>query len=107
METIDVLRGARALLTPEGAFCRDWIAVDSRGAVVSAGAPTACSWCVVGAVARVSDGLRTPFNNAMDTLYSLIGEDVTFAMWSLSHNQADALDLFDRAIAKIESGGAS
>lgn len=100
MDTLDILKQARELISDERRWTRGELARDSEGHEVDEDSPSAACWCSVGAVWRVREGgenlcgALTALEEAMGTEH--IGD------FNDSHSHAEVLAAFDAAIAKLE-----
>lgn len=93
---IEVLTEARALVE-QGWTQRAW-ARDRFGNAGMWDEPTACEWCLVGALA--SAGFGSGYNSAWKILRELTGDPLSAFNDAPGRTQAEVLDLLDRAIAR-------
>lgn len=100
MTTLEVLRGARELLSEPGSFCKSAQARDRQGNSVGYSHPDACSWCTVWATLKAAHGNNEASAAAIHALRAALGRDDLMS-WSDSPStkQEDVLALLDRAIA--------
>lgn len=108
MDTVQILKDARALIADEKNWTRNAFARDSKGNEVTPDKEDATCFCAIGALSRVVQ--QPPY-------YDLPGErllgdeawisgEIGVAEFNDAHTHEDVLALFDRAIARAESGAA-
>ena len=92
--TADVLRAARAKITPEGAWTQRELARTADGSPDAPDNPLATCWCAIGAIESLTNETY-----ALRALYLMGVDDI--AKWNDApgRTQAEVLALFDRAIA--------
>lgn len=104
--TLDILKRARALLTPPGAWTQTAFARDRDGEPINADSEAAISWCSAGAL-EASKGGKTRWR-AQNHLKSAIStsERSFVSEWSVltwndnpDRTQKEVLAAFDKAIA--------
>lgn len=105
MKPLTVLRRARALITLPKNWTQDAYARNKRALPVSQEDPTACRWCAIGAISKVT---RTAKNaavcysarNAAAQFFSdAAGQHVVAFNDAATTKHADVLAVFDKAIA--------
>ena len=101
---LEVLKRARALLAPEGAWCQGVIARGKRGVSVDPRGGYAVSFCAAGALLAAGDS----GHRANNFLFSHLPyqQPIAIGDWNdlPERTHQDVLDVFDRAIAARLSG---
>lgn len=100
-DVAEVLRKARAKITPEGAWTQEYLARDAANCPVSEVDPSAVCWCAFGVIGAVS---------SMDTWMAAIGifgraiGERAIGYWNDApeRTHAEVLAAFDKAIAASE-----
>lgn len=109
-DAIAVLREARKLL--KRGWCQGAPARDAEGLSVGELKPTACRWCLLGAISFASRGEPALYRKAEKILRVATGWEM-LALWNdvINRTQAEVLAAVDRAIAlgerelaKLEGG---
>ncbi len=104
-----VLRAARVKISIPAAWCRDWFAKDAAGRNVPVSDPSACAWCVRGAVLAVTPGhgwsdARAAADDLLDHVSNAPpGRTVAIVSDNPRTTHADVMAIFDRAIARAET----
>jgi len=109
--TVSALKDARALLSQPGAWTQGFYARDSRGASIRASEPSACSWCIQGALFKVLGVVgsipTSDVRRVQTPLLQHAGVTDTAELWCWNdqpgRTQDEVLALFDKAIAAEES----
>ena len=112
MELLQLLKDAREILTPDGAWTTGTVARDILGTPKNANAPQAISWCMVGALDRAAscnkNTLCGTYEQAITALRMTIPANKR-PHWGVSpwndrqgRTQAQVLACYDRAIAGLE-----
>lgn len=107
--SVDILRQARALISPPGAWCQAAFARGKSGRAVRPDSPNAVSFCLLGAFRRVQ-GFGLPMEGAARRLLRAQipadqqREEGDLGLWNDApgRTQAEVLALFDLAIAAAE-----
>lgn len=100
--TIEVLREARALVAK--GWCQNENAFNSEGKMVHARDPSACRWCVNGALMVASGGVIPCQSTAWDRIRDSNRIPLALDEWNdePERTQAEVVAAFDRAIASLE-----
>lgn len=109
MDTVQILKDARALIADEKNWTRGTYSRDQYGECVEPSSKEAACFCSLGALAKASNAVE--LEETLDgeaVLVSLVYEEgfVDVASFNDSHSHAQGLNLFDRAIARAESEAA-
>lgn len=101
MQPVEILRAARRLIEDPEHWARGAFARNQFGVSTGITSPTACSWCSIGALHKVSDNAeeaKVHLKLAISQLHpSLGGEIADFNdLHSITH--AEVLAVFDKAI---------
>lgn len=104
MSAAEVLRKARALLTPEGAWTQGDYARDAIGREVGYLDPAATCFCTVGAVSAAASALGLNRRLGIDRLQEVL-KWPHLPSWNdlPGRTQAEVLAAFDAAIAAAEA----
>ena len=110
VQTLTILTDARKLLSRTGAWTQGAYARDAAGVGLRASEPTACSWCIQGAMFKVRNltgNLATPeILRAQEALLRHTNESDTAGLWCWNdqpgRTQEEVLDLFDKALLSVE-----
>ncbi|PDT15877.1 hypothetical protein CO670_15380 [Rhizobium sp. J15] len=109
MNTVEILKAARELISDEKRWTQTVYARDENGNSVNATDPMAVCFCSRGAIDKITAGNRA-WGGAYDVLLDLlVSEDdncLGVADFNDKHTHAEVLSLFDRAIARAESEAA-
>jgi hypothetical protein len=104
---LDVLRQTRELLSSPSRWTKETFARDARGNEVSEVDPSACRWCLIGAIGRVSRDLgfeyltfRNPTCDILDAFAPVDERDRPLLLASINDTggRKAVLALLDRAI---------
>jgi len=113
-EVVDVLKRARERLAKPGAWTKGEFARDAVGEGVTSCDPHAVCWCALGAVNVEAEGIALPKEReaAKDALAVAAGlaKGDTTGVVKMNDSQETVepvLELFDKAIARLESEVAS
>ncbi|NTJ67561.1 hypothetical protein G6M50_06255 [Agrobacterium rhizogenes] len=110
MNTVEILKKARELLSDEKRWTKGFYAVDIDGYAAHVDGNEACQFCAIGAIARVSGmtGAEAEGSKSAEMLAKAAGIDRGCHVPSFNddHTHAEILDLFDCAIARAESEAA-
>lgn len=102
MTPLQILRKARKILTPKGAWTRGALARDSLGIQVDPKSESAACWCSVGALHRVTErGDAKSRSKAWDVLQDIAISDLDEWNDTEHRRQDQVLLLYSRAIAKL------
>jgi hypothetical protein len=103
--TLQILKAARALITPEGAWTQGFYARTKNGFTVNTQSKDACSWCWLGAIAKVSDNIGGPQYEAAHDLFKRVSGEKYPSKFNDApgRTQAEVLAKFDEAIAALEA----
>jgi len=103
METLEVLKSARELLSDSKRWTRGWYARDKYGHRKMWNSDNAVRYCSMGAVHKVA-GNRHP--NAIMYLNRIINplhpDDIIVVGYNDNHTHKDILEMFDKAIDLCE-----
>ncbi len=101
----DILRQARALIEPEGAWTQGEFARGDGGYCVLWDGDSARQWCALGAIKRAA-GQHGPMRDAWEAINAVCVTEFDDELidWNdrPERTQADVLALYDRAIALAE-----
>lgn len=100
---VDVLRRARALITPEGAWTRKCLARTVKGYPIGPLCGGAVRWCIEGACQRASD-TELGWLRAIKTIETTVGTTAYGFNDAAGRTHAEVIAAFDRAIALAEQG---
>lgn len=102
--TLTILRRAREILTPPGAWTQGEAARDSEGELVAAADPAAVCWCSIGALIKATpdDEMLRARASAVLKRHVPAGLLVTYNDYTY-RTQAEVLAVFDKAIASLEA----
>lgn len=100
----EVLQKARALIADPERWTREALARTSEGWEVRGDNPTACRWCVVGAIQAIALGAGVATWPATVALLPFIPHHADVPSWNddPKTTHADVLAAFDAAIARAE-----
>jgi hypothetical protein len=105
----DLLRAARALLEPEGAWCQGAYALTDDGHTTMLGAPNCVQRCAIAALHEAYPLERPVRESAFDNAWFLLAEAMGVRVSEVEgwndvpgRTQAEVLDAFERAIASAE-----
>lgn len=101
MNTLEILKAARALLTPPEAWAKNDFAFDSSGNLLAPSNKYAVSWCATGACIRAG-GKLAAIAAARELSRQLGGREVFDFNDRDETTHADVLQLFDDTIARLE-----
>lgn len=103
MRTVEVLRGARRLLSDEKRWTKGGCARDKDGHWVHSGSRSAVCWCLGGAVFRAEEDVIAMMG-ALDALEAEAGQS-PIGVWNDApeRTHAEVVELLDRVIAKLEA----
>ena len=90
MKTLEILRNARKLIEKPEHWCHMFLARDRASFPVDPASPSACRWCLVGAIRRVGGPVPTILQL---NLLSIANDRMT---------HPEVLAWLDRAIALVE-----
>lgn len=110
MNTIDILRSARALITEREDWCQGTESIDRNGLECSPFSQDSVCWCATGAILHIVDDLPRSIA-AFKALAALLPSDSgktaenVIAHWNDApeRTHAEVLAAFDRTIAKLEA----
>lgn len=109
MNTVQILKDARALIADEKNWTQDSFARDSGGLPIDPTNDDAVCFCAIGALARAvgsnPDGELPAENFLVSEMLEWDARD-SIPDFNDNHTHADILSLFDRAIARAESEAA-
>lgn len=101
MKTVlEILKGAREILTPAGAWCQQFAARDSKGRPAMTSSPDACSFCLIGAIHRAAgEGTSRAFEAEAYTRQEI---DASIVQWNdyPLRTQEQVLSVLDKVIEK-------
>ena len=98
--TLNILKRARILLTPPGAWTRRAFARGRDGELTTIGSETAVSWCSVGALEASAWGEdRWSAQNHLMSATNIYGESLLMWNDNPGRTQEEVLAAFDKAIA--------
>ena len=100
MKPSEVLRAARELITPEGAWIQHQLARSADGRHLAGYEPGAVCFCARGAMQKVWNDWSF-YPPGIEYLNKVVGMDI--ARFNNNHSHAEVLDAFDRAAALAES----
>lgn len=104
MNTIDILKKARELISDPIHWCRGCFAKTASGERRYFLAQDAHSWCAKGAVFHFALTLdHTEVAEAFLALEQAADTPFGVAMFNDSHEHADVMAMYDRAIASLET----
>lgn len=99
--TKEILIAARKTIENPGNWCRGAVALDAENQPVGSWDSSACKWCAYGAISKFA-GFGSELMRVLDTLEDhLCG--VKIGDYNDTHNHAEVLAMFDKAIAKCEN----
>ena len=114
MNTIEILRAARAKIEDPDRWCKTFLARDSAGSPVMPWEAGACKWCPIGAIEAIEGqfGYSIEARSALDAASPI--EHPAWADWDWgveaakfnnldTTTHAEVLAMFDRAIAAEET----
>ena len=108
MDTVEILKKARELISDESRWTQGWYAKNNNGAWTSWIGPDAVCFCSIGAMAHVSKDAVFVIESspAFAALASAMQEDHdqhenVVAEFNDMHTHAEVLAAFDRAIAAV------
>lgn len=101
-----ILRAAKAKIAHSQDWIRGYLALNEEGRTVDPNNPTACKFCMMGALYNVAEpqpsaNQMTIADAAFAALYDVTGGTSTFNDHPAT-THAEVLDAFDRAIAKVQ-----
>lgn len=104
MKASEILRGARELLSVRKRWTKGVYARDAFCVRVNSGNPSAVSWCLRGAINKVSGKHDRDQTAASSLLEGLLPDGLSIADWQdrPERTHAEVLDVLDRAIALAE-----
>lgn len=105
MDTVQILKEARALIADEKNWTQDSFARNSAGETTEPADDEAVCYCAIGAlakVARLSPECNLPAENLVEEEALMLGW-INVPEFNDNHTHAEVLALFDRAIARAES----
>jgi hypothetical protein len=103
MTQLEILKAARALITPEGAWTTGDLARNFKGEAVNSRSPHAVCWCMSGAV-RTASFYTSDWVAGIDALGKVMSCSVPKFNDAPGRTQAEVLAKFDEAIAALEGG---
>lgn len=108
MNSLDVLKAARELLSKEGSWTQGAFARDKDKGKLWYTDENACSYCSGGAIFKVKASAKVfeTKESALDELLAdLSGKDTSIVGWNDTpgRTQAEALAAFDKTIARLEA----
>ncbi len=107
MDTVQILKEARALIADEKNWTQKEMARDSFGLPVDPSHESAACYCSIGALLKASGGYDGEhFWLARREFYRGEGKVDSIARFNDHHVHQEVLALFDRAIARAESEAA-
>jgi hypothetical protein len=103
MSTLETLKAARKLITPEQAWTKQAYARPSRfGIEIDATDPRAVCWCSTGAITKVQ-GINEPiWDKDMEMAFLRNIEELEMFNDRKNRTHGEVLRAFDEAIAKLE-----
>lgn len=107
MNTIEVLKAARELISNPARWTQGAFAKDVIGKQVAFDDPSAVCWCARGAMYVIGDrsGLATDGWRALRAaIQGSLDSDLCVSSFNDSHTHAEVLALFDATIARLEAG---
>lgn len=100
--TVEVLRKARELVA--AGWTQGHYALDADGKVTEDSSPTACKFCMAGALFRVTNSQADEvWREARRALKAAIGDTLVSFNDAPKRTQDEVVDAFDRAIAAEEA----
>lgn len=99
MTPVEILKAARELIAKPERWTRGCGARDASGEDVEARSDAAICWCAIGAIVRVSDDNPVP---AEMLLRRVLPDGGFISSFNDSHDHAEVVALFDRAIASAQ-----
>lgn len=112
MDTVQILKDARALIADEKNWMQGEYVGTQSGNILCAGDPAADCFCSIGAIAHTTKELvlyNVEHSKPALILLSCIDDEQTsysVAAFNDAHEHEEVLALFDRAIARAESEAA-
>ena len=108
MDTLQILKGARALISDKNVWAKYAMAVDINGREVSVESPDAACFCSLGAIRRAAGcpNYSSDEMSAREAVRAVLTGGHSIASFNDTHTHDEVLDLFDRAIARAESEAA-
>ncbi|MGV2110128.1 DUF6197 family protein [Agrobacterium salinitolerans] len=109
MNTVQILKEARALIADGGKWTQGAFARNSLGEKVDPSEEGAVCFCAIGALAKAAGAnpeSELPAENLLVTEMLELDARECIPEFNDSHTHADVLALFDRAIARAESEAA-
>lgn len=103
MTDLEIIKGARELISDPERWSQGWYAHDKKGNWTDFSSDSACRWCAMGAIRKQTNG------DDRDCLYLyelLVGDDGSLNVFNDIHTHAEVVALFAAAIARLEQGGA-
>ena len=108
MDTVRILKEARALISDEKNWTQDSFARNSAGEKVEPANERAVCFCAIGALAKaacLAPELDLPAENFIQDEAYMLGW-INVPEFNDNHTHSEVLALFDRAIARAESEAA-
>lgn len=96
--TVQILTEARELLSDESRWTKGVVARKESGEPVLPNHPEACSFCTLGAIAKVAEGDEV-YYPVMSILRHVMGQTITFFNDAPERKHSEVLEAFDKAIA--------
>lgn len=107
MNTVQILKDARALIADEKNWTQNVMGRTSEGQHVDVHSPEASCFCVMGALLKVTGGRsEDEFWLARREFYRGELKVESIAHFNDTHSHGEVIDLFDRVIARAESEAA-
>ncbi len=108
MTVLDRLRATRRLISTPMTWCQTYLARDATGLPAMPSDPHACQWCLLGAIAKVSDDAVDSIAVANELRKTMESQDVvgfgSLAGLNDYSDHARVLRLIDDTIARLEAG---
>lgn len=115
MDTIEILKSARKLIEKPENWTQDTRARNENGDGVHVDDPSACRFCIVGAIAKVTYPAPTYSGEGSEVLADLDGLAIDYYGFSCiesfndyrKRKHEEVLEFFDTAIANLEAAQCS
>lgn len=101
---LQVLKGARELLSDESKWAKGFFAFDKDGERCGACSPEACKFCLIGAMRKVAGRDTSVTVNCLTEIYNYLGHNLA-ADWNddADRKHSEVIDLLNKTIARLES----
>lgn len=103
MTNLEIMKAARALITPPGSWTQDTYALDADGNEVGPSSESATCYCSSGAISRISGSIAARVIEFAEHISCIYG--VSIPVWNdhPDRTHEEVLAEFDEVIAKLEA----